>query len=282
MSTSKIVLSSDCVFEKAKSPLFILGPCSLQDEETTRKIATKIKELSKKLSIPVVFKGSYRKANRTKYDAFHGVGLMRGMELLKLVKEDYCLPVTSDVHETIEIEKAAEVLDLIQIPADLCKHTFILFAAADTKKPVNIKKGLSITPQDMEHAIEKITSRGNNQIILTERGTLFGYSDIIVDFRSIQIMQSFGYPVIFDTSHSVRILSRRSDDPLGAKPEFIPLLTSSAAAAGADGLFVETHYSIDLALSDSSSCCLLADLENLITRFMRHWNLSRSSYGKSS
>ena len=278
MSEQGIVIAENVIAGKRGEPFFILGPCALQDEKTTRTIAKGIKDIATNLGVQVVFKGSYKKANRTKFDAFHGVGIDAGLELLQLVKEEFHLPVTSDVHEVVEVERAAEVIDLLQIPAALCKHTHLIFAAADTHKPINIKKGTFVSPYDMAYAVDKIKSRGNQNVILTERGTDFGYDHIIVDFRSIQIMQSFGCPVVFDTSHSVRILSKRSDDLEGATPEYIPLLTYCSAAAGVDGLFVETHYSPELSPTDAVSSYKLSDLQTLIEGFLKIQDVSRKIY----
>ena len=256
------------VMENRVPPFLITGPCVLENEKITRSIASHVKALSLDLEIPVIFKGSYRKANRTREDAFHGVGIERGLELLKMVKQQYELPVTSDVHELCEVDKAAEVLDIIQIPALLCKNTEILHAVGETEKVVNIKKGYFFTADDMYYAIEKIISHGNSRIMLTERGNLFGYSDMIVDFRCVGKLKSFGYPVIFDASHSVRNISRRSDDPFGGTPEAIPLLTRCAAAAGVDGLFVETHLAPEKAQCDSITSYPLNLLNGLVQNFL--------------
>lgn len=248
--------------------LLIAGPCALESERGTMKIASQLCTLSQKLEIPVIFKGSYRKANRTSEDSFHGIGIEKGLNWLGQVKEKFDLPVTSDVHEVKEVERAADVLDVIQIPAMLCKNTDILHAAGDSGRTVNIKKGYFVTAADMEHAIEKVISRGNTNIILTERGNLYGYGDTIVDFRSIEILKSFGYPVVFDASHSVRNTARRSEDPNGGTPGAMQLLTRCAAAAGVDGLFVETSDNPGDALCDAIVCYPLHDLKSLVKAFL--------------
>jgi 2-dehydro-3-deoxyphosphooctonate aldolase (KDO 8-P synthase) len=252
----------------ASRPFLIAGPCVLETEALTLEIAAALKALSLKVGIPVIFKGSFTKANRTHDDAFHGVGLKRGLELLALVRRETGLPVTSDVHEVDQVDKAAEVLDLIQIPSLLCKNTDLLHAAGDTGKPVNVKKGQFINAADMRHTVEKIESRGNTNILVTERGSLFGYGETIVDFRSLRILKSLGYPVIFDATHSVRISSRRSADPEGGTPEDIPLLSRCAAAAGVAGLFIETHPRPGEARCDAVVAFPTAKLEGLVKDFM--------------
>jgi 2-dehydro-3-deoxyphosphooctonate aldolase (KDO 8-P synthase) len=249
-------------------PFLIAGPCALETEALVLHIAGALKNLSQGLNLPVIFKGSYTKANRTHEDAFHGVGLEQGLELLAMVKEATGLPVTSDVHEVCEVERAAQVLDVIQIPALLCKNTALLHAVGDTGKPVNIKKGHFVTAGDLRHSLEKIESRGNHNILVTERGTLFGYGDTIVDFRSLRILKSFGYPVIFDATHSVRITSRRSVDPAGGSPEDIPLLSRCAAAAGVAGLFIETHPRPKEARCDAVVSYPTAELPKLVRDFL--------------
>ena len=249
-------------------PFLIAGPCALDTEEITRNIAENLKSISEEFKIPVVFKGSYTKANRTRLNSYHGLGIEEGLRLLKLVKEEFDLAVTSDVHEVAEVENAAEVLDVIQIPALLCKNTSLLCAAGETGKIVNIKKGYFMTAMDMRYSVEKVASTDNSKIFITERGNLFGYNDTIVDFRSINILKSFGYPVVFDTTHSVRNISRRSEEPAGGTPEAIPLLIRCAAAAGADGLFIETQQSPDVASCDSSVCYPLESLRDLVRTFL--------------
>ncbi len=251
-----------------KKPFLIAGNCALETESLAREVAACLKSIAEELDITVIFKGSYSKANRTRQDSFHGTGIEKGLDLLRLVKSEYGLPVTSDVHEIGEIDQAAEALDIIQIPALLCKNTSILHAAGDTGSIVNIKKGHFITAYDMRYSVEKVASRGNKRIMITERGNLFGYADTIVDFRSIDILKSIGCPIVFDASHSVRNTSRRSEDPEGGTPEAINLLTRCAAAAGAHGLFAETHPSPQDALCDSVVAYPLNNLKRLMQEFM--------------
>lgn len=250
-----------------KTPFLIAGPCALETQDSCARIAAALKELADELQLPVIFKGSYWKANRTREESFHGLGLERGLELLQWVKREYDLQVTSDVHEVCEVDNAAQVLDILQIPALLCKNTNLLHAVAETGRPVNLKKGHFVTAQDMLCSLEKVTKRGASPVMVTERGSLFGYSEIIVDFRSVRILKTFGCPVIFDATHSVRITSRRSDDPAGGSPADIPLLTRCAAAAGVDGLFIETHPSPETALCDSVVSYPLHSLKTLVRNF---------------
>jgi 2-dehydro-3-deoxyphosphooctonate aldolase (KDO 8-P synthase) len=261
-----------------KHPFLIAGPCALETEVMALEIAASVKSIGETLEIPVIFKGSYTKANRTCENSFHGVGIKRGLEWLSAVKEKYNIMVTSDVHDAYEVDAAAEVLDIIQIPALLCKNTRLLHAVGDTSIPVNIKKGHFLTASDLGHSVEKIVSRGNNRILLTERGSLFGYGDIIVDFRSIDTLRSFGYPVIFDVTHSVRITSRRSEESAGGTPEAIPLLTRCAAAAGVDGLFIEAHSSPPTAKCDAVVSYPLKKLGELVKSFCDLHTYMRQKY----
>jgi 2-dehydro-3-deoxyphosphooctonate aldolase (KDO 8-P synthase) len=251
-----------------KTPFLIAGPCALESQDNCARIAAVLKELSTELQLPVVFKGSYWKANRTREESFHGLGLERGLELLRWVQREFDLQVTSDVHELCEVDQAAQVLDIIQIPALLCKNTNLLHAVAETGKPVNLKKGHFVTAQDMLCSLEKVVGRGSSPVLVTERGNLFGYGEIVVDFRSIRTLKTFGCPVIFDATHSVRITSRRSDDPAGGSPADIPMLCRCAAAAGVDGLFIETHPSPEIALCDSVVSYPLHSLKALVRNFV--------------
>ena len=251
------------------SPFFIIGPCGLTNENEIRNIASRLRDLKHKLGVNIIFKGSYHKSNRTKFDAFHGVGLEKGLELLKIVKDEFNLLVTTDVHESSIVPEIVKTVDVIQIPADLCKHTKLLFTVAETGKWINIKKGAHVSANDMIFSIEKIHSKGNKNVILTERGTYFGLSDIIVDFRNFQILKSFNVPVIFDLTHSVRILSKRSDDPKGATPEYIPLLAKCASVSGINGFFCETYFNEKYAISDKVSSIQVNKIEDLLKMFLK-------------
>ncbi|MBC8205091.1 3-deoxy-8-phosphooctulonate synthase [bacterium] len=273
---------SKIIFTDKSCPFLIAGPCALEDEDTCFSAASAIKRLSLELEIPVIFKGSFCKANRTREKSFHGVGMEIGLRLLDTVKHDYNLPVTSDVHTVEQLELAAEYLDIIQIPALLCKNTDLLHAAGGSGCIINIKKGAFITAEDMRYSIEKVKSRGNPKVLVTERGTQFGYIDTIVDFRSIAILKSFGCPIVFDASHSVRNSARRSEDPGGGSPEAIPVLTRCAAAAGVDGLFIETHPEPEYTLCDSITSYPLNELPALVKTFVKIYNFMKTINEESS
>jgi len=250
------------------APFLVSGPCALTTEKITRQIAFELVRIRKELKIDIIFKGSYYKGNRTKHNAFHGVGIEKGLDLLDMVKNDYALPVITDAHESNEITLVAEVVDIIQIPAFLCKQTKLLFAAGDSGKPVNIKKGQMMTIGDTIHAIDKIYSRGNDNVLITERGTIFGYTDTINDFRGLYLMKETECPVIFDGTHSVRMPSKRSDASNGAYPEFIRPLSHCAATLGAQGLFLETYVEGEDNPCDSSASLGLDMVKQIAGEFI--------------
>jgi 2-dehydro-3-deoxyphosphooctonate aldolase (KDO 8-P synthase) len=253
----------DLTIEEKGSLFLIAGPCVIEDEETTLRVAASLRETGDDLGIPVIFKASYDKANRTSLESFRGPGIDRGLEILQLVREKTGLSVLSDVHGVGEIEKAAKVLDIIQIPAFLCRQTDLLLTAARTGLPVNIKKGQFLSPWDMKPAIGKILSTGNQSLLLTERGSSFGYNNLVVDIRSIAIMKGFGFPVVFDATHSVQLpgsVGGRS----GGQREFIEGLSKAAVAAGADGLFMEVHPHPDAALCDGPNSLPLDQIRPLL------------------
>lgn len=219
---------------------FIAGPCVIENEESALKAAEKLKEYSEKKQIPLIFKSSYDKANRTSVDSYRGPGIEEGLRVLERVKKETGLPVLSDIHSAEEAEAAAKVLDVIQIPAFLCRQTDIIIAAAKTGKPVNIKKGQFLAPGDAGNIIEKVRSTGNDDIIITERGTSFGYNNLVVDVRSIPIIQGFGFPVVYDATHSVQLPGGRGSSS-GGQREFIVPLSRAAVAAGCDAVFMEVH-----------------------------------------
>lgn len=227
----------------------IAGPCVVESEDLTLTVADFLRETEELTGIPVIFKASYDKANRTSVDSFRGLGIDRGLEILRKVKEKLGLPILSDVHSVGEMEKAAAVLDMIQIPAFLCRQTDLLLAAGRTGLAVNIKKGQFLAPWDIKAAIAKVFSTGNPHILLTERGTSFGYNNLIVDMRSIAVMKSFGFPVVFDATHSVQLPGGLGTSS-GGQREFVEHLSRAAVAAGADGLFLEVHPDPDSALCD--------------------------------
>jgi len=250
---------------KEDGPFFVIaGPCVIEDEDTTLKVAVFLKEISDSLDIPIIFKTSYDKANRTSINSFRGLGIDKGLEIIKKLKEKTGLSVLSDVHNTGEIIKAAEVLDIIQIPAFLCRQTDLILAAARTNLPINLKKGQFLSPMEMEQAVRKVTSTGNRNVLITERGTSFGYNNLVVDFRSIPIMKGFGFPVIFDATHSVQ-LPGGGGTSSGGQREFVKYLARAAVAAGADGVFLEVHPDPDSALCDGPNSLPLDRIKPLLS-----------------
>lgn len=260
----------------AKGPFFLIaGPCVIEDEETTFQVADFLKETSERLDLPVVFKSSYDKANRTSLDSYRGPGIERGLDILREVRERTGLPIISDVHRIDEVEKAANVLDVLQIPAFLCRQTDLLVAAAETRLPINIKKGQFLSPWDMERAIDKVMASGNRGIFLTERGTTFGYNNLVVDIRSIAVMKNFGFPVVFDATHSVQ-LPGGAGNRSGGQREFVGHLARAAVAAGADGLFMEVHPHPDAALCDGPNSLPLREVRPLLALLKEIHGLVRS------
>lgn len=245
-------------------PLFLIsGPCVIEDKETTLTVARFLQGLAQRLNISVIFKSSYDKANRTSVDSFRGPGLDEGLEILKEVKNTTGLPILSDIHQVSEIEKAVEVLDVIQIPAFLSRQTDLILEAARTRLPLNIKKGQFLSPWDMQQVVLKATSTGNTNILLTERGTFFGYHNLVVDMRSIMVMKDFGYPVVFDATHGVQLPGGRGTSS-GGQREFVAPLAKAAVAAGADGIFLEIHPDPDSALSDGPNSLPFEHVESLV------------------
>ena len=261
---------------EADAPFFLIaGPCVIEDEDTTLEIAGFLKETGEKLQVPIIFKASYDKANRTSLDSFRGPGMDRGLEILQKVKETTGLPVLSDVHQTAEVAGAAEILDVIQVPAFLCRQTDLILAVARSGLPINIKKGQFISPRDIGPTIEKITSTGNRNLIITERGTFFGYNNLVVDMRSIAIMKGFGFPVVFDATHSVQ-LPGGDGTRSGGEREFVSHLSKAAVAAGADGVFMEIHPDPDSALCDGPNSLPLHEVESLLCMLKDIHGLIRS------
>lgn len=248
--------------------VFIAGPCVVEDREITLKTALKIKRLSEKHRFAFIFKSSYKKANRTSVESFSTIGMNEALRILEEIKKEFDIPVLTDVHSENEVRYAAEVADILQIPAFLCRQTELLQAAGRTGKIVNIKKGQFMAPEDMKHQAKKIEAVGNNKIMLTERGTTFGYNNLVVDMRSLEIMKEFGYPVILDATHSVQ----RPGSGLGVtsgQPEFIFPIARAGAAIGIAGLFIETHPDPSKAFSDSASQLKLNLLEKLIIHILQ-------------
>jgi 2-dehydro-3-deoxyphosphooctonate aldolase (KDO 8-P synthase) len=249
---------------RENAPLFLIaGPCVIEDEAITLLVAQELRKIGQKLGMPVIFKTSYDKANRTSRKSYRGPGLKRGIEIIAGVKEKTGLPVLSDVHTEAEINQAAEVLDVIQIPAFLCRQTDLIQAVARTGLPVNIKKGQFLSPWEMGTVAEKAAAEGNRKIILTERGASFGYNNLVADMRAIAIMRQLGYPVVFDATHSVQ-LPGGNGSCSGGQREFVDVLAKAAVAAGADGIFLEVHPDPDSALCDGPNSLPLKSLETLL------------------
>lgn len=243
----------------------IAGPCVIESEELVLTTAEFLKILCEELSLSLIFKSSYDKANRSSIHSPRGPGLTKGLAILQKVREQFQIPVLTDVHSPQEAKEAAQICDVLQIPAFLCRQTDLLLAAAETRRVINVKKGQFMAPWDMKNTVEKICSTGNEQILLTERGFSFGYNNLICDMRSIPIMQSFGFPVCFDATHSVQLPGGHGEKS-GGERAFIPTLSSAAIAAGANCLFMETHPDPSIALSDSDSQIPLSALKPLLQK----------------
>lgn len=245
------------------SPLVLIaGPCVVENEKTTLKTAEAIKVITEELEIPFIFKSSYKKANRTSIHSFSGIHFEKALKILEKVKKELSVPILTDVHSEPEIEPVAHVADVLQIPAFLCRQTDLLIAAGKSGKVVNVKKGQFLAPQDMAHVIAKIETTKSKKILLTERGTTFGYHNLVVDMRSLQIMRSFGYPVVMDATHAVQLPSIGNES--GGERQFIYALAKAAAAVGVDGLFLEVHPNPSIALSDAESQLPLDMLKKLL------------------
>ena len=248
----------------------IAGPCVIESEEHAIRMAEIIKGVTKALGFPFIFKASYDKANRTSIRSFRGPGIKEGLRILKKIKDELQLPVLTDVHEVADVAKVAEVVDVLQIPAFLCRQTDLVVAAALSGRPVNIKKGQFVSPWDMRHAVEKCREAGNTQVFLTERGTSFGYNNLVVDMRSLSIMRRFA-PVVFDATHSVQLPGGGGDKSSGQR-EFAPVLARCALAAAANGIFLETHPQPDKALSDGPNMIPLAEMPALLKSLLKIFN----------
>ena len=246
----------------------LAGPCAIENEKMALEIAEKIVRITQDLNIPYVFKGSYRKANRSRIDSFTGIGDEKALKILQKIRETFQIPVVTDIHEKQDAEIAAEYVDVLQIPAFLCRQTDLLVAAAKTGKVVNIKKGQFVAPGAMKFAAQKVMDSGNKQVWLTERGTTFGYTDLVVDFRGIPEMQSFGFPVIMDATHSLQ-QPNQSSGVTGGMPQLIETICKAAIASGADGIFLETHPNPQEALSDGANMLRLDLLKDLLKKLLR-------------
>lgn len=248
--------------------VLISGPCVIEDYELTCDIARFLKDLTDGLGMPLIFKASYDKANRTSLEGFRGPGLRDGLAVLERIRGELGVKVLSDVHAVSEVEAAAQVLDVIQIPAFLCRQTDLILEVARTGKPVNIKKGQFLAPWDVANVLEKAASTGNRNVAVTERGVAFGYNNLVVDFRSIRMMQEEGCPVVFDATHSVQ-LPGGAGTSSGGQRQYAPVLARAAVAAGADGVFLEVHRDPDRALCDGPNSLRLDTLESLLSQLVR-------------
>jgi 2-dehydro-3-deoxyphosphooctonate aldolase (KDO 8-P synthase) len=249
----------------------IAGPCVIESEEHAIRMAEIIKGVSRSLNFPFIFKASYDKANRTSIRSFRGPGLKEGLRILKKIKDELQLPVLTDVHQVEDVAKVAEVVDILQIPAFLCRQTDLVVAAALSGRAVNVKKGQFVSPWDMRHAVEKCREAGNQQVFLTERGSSFGYNNLVVDMRSLAIMRKFA-PVVFDATHSVQLPSAQANNGVpavsGGQPEFIPILARAAVAAGVDGVFLEVHDNPKVAKSDGANALESTKLRDLLKEIL--------------
>ncbi len=265
MQSYSLVPSIKNIGHRTSNNFFLIaGPCAIESEQMAMEIAEKVKRITSDLKIPYVFKGSYRKANRSSIHSFTGIGDEKALKILRKVAETFDLPVTTDIHTDEEAAMAAEYVDILQIPAFLCRQTSLIKAAADTGKIVNIKKGQFMSPESMMHAVQKVRECHNEKVMLTERGTTFGYQDLVVDYRGIPVMKAFGVPVIMDCTHSLQQPNQPSG-VTGGKPGLISTIAKAAVAVGADGLFLETHPNPSEAKSDAANMLPLDNLESLLT-----------------
>lgn len=251
------------------SAFFLMaGPCAIEGEEIALRIAERIVTITDKLNIPYIFKGSYRKANRSRVDSFTGIGDEKALKILEKVGKTFGVPTVTDIHESHEAAMAAAYVDVLQIPAFLCRQTELLVAAAETNKVVNIKKGQFLSAESMIFAVDKVRDSGNDKVFLTDRGNTFGYQDLIVDYRGLPVMKSFGVPTVMDCTHSLQQPNQTSG-VTGGKPELIGTIAKAAIAVGADGLFIETHPDPANAKSDGANMLHLDRLEDLLTQLIR-------------
>lgn len=259
---------NDLTNNKSGNFFLLAGPCVIEGEEMAMRIAERIVNITSKLNIPYVFKGSYRKANRSRLDSFMGIGDEKALHILKKVRDTFGVPTVTDIHAPEEATMAADYVDILQIPAFLCRQTDLLVAAAQTGKIINIKKGQFLSPLAMQFAADKVVEAGNKHVMLTERGTTFGYQDLVIDYRGIPEMQSFGFPVILDVTHSLQQPNQTSG-VTGGMPQLIETVAKAGIAVGADGLFIETHENPAVAKSDGANMLKLDLLEELLTKLVR-------------
>ncbi len=264
------VLNSITTIKHLDSGNFFLmaGPCVVESEELAITVAEKVSAIAEKFKIPYIFKASYRKANRSRIDSFSGIGDLKALKILQKIRTQLQLPVVTDIHSAEEAGIAAEYVDVLQIPAFLCRQTDLLIAAAKTGRVVNIKKGQFVSPESMKYAAQKVVDSGNSKVILTDRGTQFGYQDLIVDFRGIPQMRAFGFPVVVDVTHSLQQPNQTSG-VTGGRPDLIETIARAAVATGADGIFMETHPNPAVALSDGANMLDLKYMEELMNHLVQ-------------
>lgn len=262
----------------SKQLFLISGPCVIEDELIMYKTAEKLKDVSERLKIPVIYKSSFKKDNRSSLKYYDGPGLEKGLEVLSKIKKDFSFPILTDIHEPSHATAVAEVVDVIQIPAYLCMQTALVVAAAKTGKIVNIKHGQFLAPENMKYPVQKCLDSGNDQLILTERGYTFGYNDLVVDPRSFYHMQQLGYPVVFDVTHSIRKYGIPSADAKGGAREYAFTLAKAAIGAGVDGLFIETHPEPENALCDAASQMCVYDLESFLLPLLDIYEVSKKYF----
>jgi 2-dehydro-3-deoxyphosphooctonate aldolase (KDO 8-P synthase) len=265
MKNAKI--TENLIIGEGQPLALIAGPCVIESEDFTLKMAVEIRQICDRLQIPLIFKSSFDKANRTAIDSFRGQAIEEGLAVLQRVKDEIDVPVLTDIHESYQASIVAEVVDVLQIPAFLCRQTDLLLAAAKTGRVINVKKGQFLAPWEMKNVVNKLESGGAENILLTERGTSFGYNTLVVDFRSLPQMRELGYPVIFDATHSVQ-MPGGAGNKSGGQRQFVPYLARAAAAVGIDALFMEVHENPDVALSDGPNMVPLAKLEAVLKQVL--------------
>ena len=268
MSVSHVFDIGSFKVGNAHPPFLIAGPCVIENEKVVLETATSLAAITRELGIPYVFKSSYDKANRSSISSFRGLGMKDGLAILKKVKEDIGVPVLTDIHDMHDVSHVAEIVDVLQIPAFLCRQTDLLVEAAKTGRVVNVKKGQFLSPWEMGNVVKKLEESGTKKILLTERGTTFGYNNLVVDMRSFPILREFGYPVVFDATHSVQLPGGGGTYSSGQR-QYIAPLARSAAAAGCDGFFMEVHPTPETALSDGPNMVHLKDVKDLLEQILR-------------
>ncbi len=276
MSVSHVVDIGSFKVGNGHLPFLIAGPCVIENEKVVLETATSLAAITRELGIPYVFKSSYDKANRSSISSFRGLGMKEGLAILKKVKEDIGVPVLTDIHDMHDVPHVAEMVDVLQIPAFLCRQTDLLVEAAKTGKVVNVKKGQFLSPWEMGNAVKKLEESGTNKILVTERGTTFGYNNLVVDMRSFPILREFGYPVVFDATHSVQLPGGGGTHSSGQR-QYIAPLARSAAAAGCDGFFMEVHPTPETALSDGPNMVHLKDVKELLEQILRICQVAEKS-----